>query len=134
MQRVIVDTGPIVALHNRRDKWHLRSLAFFDRFSGVAHTTWAVITEAWHLLPSHRRGGLLPWLEAGGVRVGHIPESRLREIDSLVKRYADTPMDVADATLIWLAEREQLTDIVSIEGGFETYRTASGARFVNHLR
>lgn len=134
MQRVIVDTGPIVALHNRRDKWHQRALAFFDGFSGVAYTTWAVVTEAWHLLPAHRRRGLLLWLEAGGVRIMHVPENRLRDINALIERYADTPMDVADATLIWLAERERLTDIASIEGGFDIYRTASGARFANHLR
>lgn len=134
MQRGVVDTGPIVALQNRRDRWHAGSLAFFDGFSGVAHTTWAVITEAWHLLPDHRRGSLLPWLQAGGVRVAHVPENRLREIDTLLKRYVDRPMDVADATLIWLAEQERLADIVSIEGGFESYRTASGERFVNHLR
>lgn len=134
MRRVIVDTGPVIALHNQRDKWHTRALAFFDGFSGVAFTTWAVITEAWHMLPVHRRGRLLPWLEAGGVRIVHVPEDALREIDTLIGRYADHPMDVADATLIWLAERERLVDIVSIEGGFEIYRTSSGARFVNHLR
>lgn len=133
MQRVIVDTGPIIALHNQRDKWHTRALAFFDDFTGVALTTWAVITEAWHMLPVHRRGRLLPWLKAGGVRIVHVPEDGLREIDALIVRYADYPMDVADATLIWLAEHERLVDIVSIEGGFETYRTAGGARFVNHL-
>jgi hypothetical protein len=43
-------------------------------------------------------------------------------------------MDVADATLIWLAERERLFDIQGIEGGSGIYRTPSGGRLVNHLR
>ena len=40
---------------------------------------------------------------------------------------------IVDTGPIWLAQHERLVDIVSIEGGFETYRTAGGARFVNHL-
>lgn len=133
MNRVIVDTGPIVALHNRRDRWHARAMRFFNEFAGVAFTTWAVLTESWHLLPAHRRDRLLPWLERGGVRIAHPAEEDLSRLSVLMERYRDRPMALADATLIWLAERERLTDIVTIDSGFETYRTASGARFRNHL-
>jgi predicted nucleic acid-binding protein len=51
-----------------------------------------------------------------------------------MERYRDRPMALADATLVWLAGRhERLTDIVTSDGGFEIYRTAAGARLVNHL-
>lgn len=133
MQRVIVDTGPIVALQNRRERWHARAMRFFDGFTGVAFTTWAVVTESWHLLPAHRRDRLLPWLELGGARIVHVPEEEIARVHLLMERYRDRPMALADATLVWLAERERLTDIVTLDGGFEIYRTAAGARFVNHL-
>lgn len=42
-------------------------------------------------------------------------------------------MALADATLVWLAERERLTDIITLDSGFQSYRTASGARFTNHI-
>lgn len=133
MQRVIVDTGPIVALHNRRERWHARVLRFFDEFAGVAYTTWPVITESWHLLPAHRRDRLLSWLELGGVRISHVPEEDLAGVRALIGRYRDRPMALADATLVWLAERERLTDIITLDSGFESYRTTSGKRFTNHL-
>jgi predicted nucleic acid-binding protein len=133
VQRILVDAGPIVALLNRRDHWHARSAAFFDGFSGVALTTWTVLAEAWHLLPGHKRAPLLRWLEDGGVRIEHVPETELPRVRKLVTRYRDRPMDLADATLVWLAEREDLLDIVTVDRGFAAYRTASGARFTNHL-
>lgn len=133
MQRVLVDTGPIIALLNRRDRWHQRSVAFFDGFSGIALTTWTVLAECWHLLPEHRRDSLLRWLEDGGVRIAHVPETELRRLHALIARYRDRPMDLADATLVWLAERERVLDIVTVDRGFDVYRTTSGARFANHL-
>lgn len=133
MQRVLVDAGPIVALLNRRDRWHEHSVAFFDGFSGIAMTTWAVLAESWHLLPDHKRDLLLRWLEEGGVRIAHVPQTELRRLHALIGRYRDRPMDLADATLVWLAECEKVLDIVTVDRGFDTYRTAAGARFTNHL-
>jgi len=133
VQRVIVDTGPIVAVLNRRDHAHGKAMVFFDDFTGVAFTTWAVVTESWHLLPVHRRDRLLTWLKLGGVRIAHVAEDDLERVHELVRRYRDRPMALADATLIWLAERERFTDIVTLDSGFDSYRTASGARFTNHL-
>lgn len=133
VQRVLVDTGPLVALLNKRDRWHGRSAQFFDAFSGIALTTWAVVTETSHLLPAHRRDTLLGWLEAGGIRIAHVPEVELRALRVLITRFRDTPMDLADATLVWLAEREHLLDIITVDRGFDAYRTAAGGRFTNHL-
>jgi len=133
VQRVLVDAGAIVALLNRRDRWHARSAAFFDGFAGVAFTTWSVLAETWHLLPEHRRAAMLKWLEDGGTRVMHVPETELRSLRTLIARYGDRPMDLADATLIWLAEQESVFDIVTVDTGFDIYRTLSGARFANHL-
>jgi predicted nucleic acid-binding protein len=133
VQRIIVDTGPIVALLNRRDGAHAKAMAFFDDFDGVAFTTWAVLTESWHLLPAHHHDRLLTWLEQGGVRIAHVAEEDLARIRELVARYRDRPMALADATLVWLADRERLTDIVTLDSGFSINRTASGTRFTNHI-
>lgn len=50
-----------------------------------------------------------------------------------MKRYRDRQTALADATLIRLAERQRLTEIVTIDSGFENYRAASGRRFLNHF-
>ena len=70
--RVSQADPPVAAALNRRDRADGKTMAFFDDFAGVAFTNWAVVSESWHLLPAHRREGLLTWLKQGGVRIAHV--------------------------------------------------------------
>ncbi len=125
MADVLLDTGPIVALLNRSDRDHERCGAFLKSFRGRFVTTEAVLTEAVYLL-SKIRGGADACLEffiSGGSEV--IPQSResLIRAKELMRKYADVPMDFADATVVCVAEEAGLVDVCTLDRrGFSTYR------------
>jgi len=123
----LLDTGPLVAYLDARDPGHGRVAARLDDFTGQLATTSAVITEAMHFVSARREG---PRLLAEFVALSQTevydlcrpPE--LAEAALLMERYADTPMDFADASLMLLAESLDARDILTLDRrGFSTYRT-----------
>ena len=134
MRRALADSGPLVALLNSNDAHHERARGFFRRFDGVLFTTWPVLTEASHLLPLHARAGFVRWVARGGGTLGAIPADQISAVAALMERYADHPMDLADASLICLAEAIGVTDMINVDqAGFDTYRTGAGKRFKNRF-
>lgn len=74
------------------------------------------------------------WVARGGTVVQEIPADQASVIAALMERYADRPMDLADASLVWLADAIGITDIVTIDrSGFDAYRTGAGKRFRNRF-
>jgi len=95
-------------------------------------TSAAVLTELFHLLGHNRPDVAAAWgfLRSGAVTVAAIVDADLAELDGLMARYHDRPMDFADATLVHLANRESLTTILTIDhNDFETYRIGRRKRF-----
>lgn len=130
MQSILVDTGPIVALLHKDDKHHKRVKAFIKKSGCGLLTTWPVMTEAWHILPVHGRIALTGWALNGGVVVLDLGADALAELDRLLRQYRDRPMDLADASLVLLAERTGLTGILTIDrADFDIYRLADGRSF-----
>ena len=130
MQSILVDTGPIVALLHRDDKHHQRVRSFVRQSGCGLLTTWPVMTEAWHLLPVHGRIALTGWALSGGVMVFDLGDDALEALDRLLRQYRDRPMDLADASLVLLAERTGLTEILTIDrADFDVYRLADGRSF-----
>lgn len=133
MKTWLLDTGPLVAYLDAREPVHPAVAASLDGFSGRLVTTSAVITEAMHFV-GPRRGGpglLAEFVEAGAVDVVDFTQPlELHEAAVLMEKYADTPMDYADATLVLLAERLNVADILTLDRrGFSTYRTRRGLGF-----
>lgn len=133
MRTWLVDTGPLVAYLDARDPAHGEVANRLDVFTGVLATTGAVITEAMHFV-SATRGG--PRLLADLVRtsgMGVFDLCRPPEIDAaaaLMEKYADTPMDFADATLVLLAEALGHSEILTLDRrGFSVFRTRRGRPF-----
>lgn len=126
----LVDTGPLVAYLDARDPAHTRVATAWDAFTGRLATTSAVITEAMHFVAATPKGPLhLAALVAGSEMdvydLTRPPE--LHEAAVLMEKYADTPMDFADATLVLLAEALGLEDIFTLDRrGFSVYRTRNG--------
>ena len=88
-------------------------------------TTAAVLAELFHLLGNHPRDLAAAWglLRSGAVTVLPITDEDLPQMERLMKRYRDRPMDFADASLVQVAQRESLATIFTIDrGDFETYR------------
>ena len=130
--RGLVDTGALLALLDRDDRWHLRCTEAFATLRLPLATSAAVLTELFHLLGDDRRELIAAWgfLRSGAVTVLSIEDVDLPDLEALMNRYADRPMDFADATLVHLAERDSLTLILTVDhDDFETYRIAGRRRF-----
>ena len=130
MKRWLVDTGPLVAYLDPSDRSHQVVAECLEGFSGQLVTTSAVVTEAMHLLSAFAQGPrrLADLVTSSGTEVYDLcrpPE--LQEAVSLIEKYADTPMDFADATLVLLAEALALREVLTLDRrGFSTYRTRPG--------
>jgi uncharacterized protein len=140
MQNVIADSGPLGALFNRRDRFHLRAVEFF-RVHGSAlrcHTTWEVVSEVMYFLDfsADAQGDFLEWLHVAHARgfmtIAALDPTDLPGLSKLVRKYADRPMDLADASLVWLANKTDITDIITVDrADFAVYRTNKRKSFRN---
>ena len=127
MRTWLIDTGPLVAYLDARDPEHGEVVACLEDFSGQLATTSAVITEAMDFVSASKGGSrlLAEFVATSRTEVYDLcrpPE--LLEAALLMQKYADTPMDFADATLMLLAEALDVREILSLDRrGFSTYRT-----------
>jgi predicted nucleic acid-binding protein len=129
---LLIDTGAILALLDKNDRWHGPCLATFLQLRLPVLTSEAVLTEVFHLVKRSRTemGTVWKFLRSGAVALATIDHSELDHIHALMWRYRDRPMDFADATLVHLAERESLSVILTVDqADFETYRIAGKHRF-----
>jgi predicted nucleic acid-binding protein len=88
-------------------------------------TTWPVLTEAFYLLGDWEKGQnrLLDFIMSGGLIVHDVPATAYGRLRELMKKYADNPMDLADATLVLLAETHSIKKIFTLDrNGFSRYR------------
>lgn len=127
MSTWLLDTGPIVAYLDARDPFHGQVADTWDAFNGSLVTSSSVITEAMHLLGAHTDGptALAELVDAGHLRVLDLTQApELQIAAQLMRKYRDTPMDFADATLMLLAEALGLQDIFTLDRcGFTVFRT-----------
>jgi predicted nucleic acid-binding protein len=126
----LVDTGPLVAYLDAVEPDHPQVAKLWDGFTGRLVTSSAVITEAMHFV-SEVRGGPRALAELVGTSAMEVYDlarpPELGEAVALMERYADTPMDFADATLVLLAEALKVSDVLTLDRrGFRTYRTRAG--------
>jgi hypothetical protein len=126
----LIDTGAILALLDRDDRWHERCRATFASLRFPLATSTAVLAEVFHLVGPREVGTTWGFLRSGAVSVLAIGDADLPALETLMRRYADHPMDFADATLVHLAHRESLTTVFTIDHrDFETYRIGGQRRF-----
>lgn len=123
---VLLDTGPVVASLDRSDQWHDNVADTWSALADRCLTTEAVLTEACHLVAGAGAGGALAleFLLAAQIPILGLDPPLHRHASRLMRRYADTPMDYADATLVTLAEALELTEVFTLDRkGFSTYRS-----------
>lgn len=135
---ILVDTGAWLALADRGDVYHVRCREFFQRNREPLMTTYPVLVECVHLMFS--RIGVaktLAWMEtlrAQGVGVFVMGADHLPRLTALMRLYDDLPMDLADASLVLLAEESGEGRIVSTdERDFHAYRWKNQHPFRNLL-
>jgi predicted nucleic acid-binding protein len=133
MRTWLMDTGPFIAYISRTDPRHRSVAGRVDGFAGQLVTTGAVITEVMYFLSGVPAGpvSFAELLLASGTRIAESTQPRhVVAAAELMAKYADTPMDFADATLVLLAEELGVMDILTLDRrGFSTYRTAKGKAF-----
>ena len=132
MHDMLLDTGPFVAFLDRSERNHERCLAFMRDFKGCLLTTEAVLTEVVYLLgPAFaNQKPALDFIMLGGAELLPLSPALLKRSAELMAKYADSPMDFADATLVALAEERGITDIVTLDRkDFSVYRTAARKGF-----
>jgi predicted nucleic acid-binding protein len=128
----LIDTGAILALLDRSDRWHQQCVDAFRQLRLPLLTTEAVLTEVFHLVGDSRREMEAAWkfVRSGALVLGAIEHEELPQVHTLMSRYWDRPMDFADATLVHLARRERLSVILTIDQGyFASYRIEGKRRF-----
>ena len=128
----LTDAGPLVALVNRNDPNHLRCLTISARLpKGPLLTTWPCYTEAMYLCYSaggYPAQAALWQMRAAGRLVFHdLTETEANRMPVLMEKYKDTPMDLADASLIVTAESLFQRRIFTVDSDFYVYRLADGS-------
>jgi len=128
----LIDTGAILALLDKTGRWHRICANAFKQLRLPLATSEAVLAELFHLVGDNRSEIEAAWrlLRSGAIVMAVIEDSELLQIQALMARYWDRPMDFADATLVYLAKREKLSTIFTVDfADFNTYRIEGRRRF-----
>lgn len=122
---LLLDTGALVSLLDRSQTHHLTCRRTFADWSGPVVSTEAVLTEATHLLAGVRGGpgACVEFFLSGGAVLVPSSTASLQRVRRLLEKYADLPMDFADATLVALAEEIDCTSVFTTDRtDFSVYR------------
>lgn len=124
---ILTDAGPLIALIDGGEPDHDSCVTCLTRFSGPMLTTWPAFTEAMYLLGEaggwRAQEALWSLVEGGDVEIAQQESSQHRRMRTLMQKYQDRPMDLADASLVCLAEQHSVVDIFTLDrNDFLTYR------------
>jgi len=129
---ILVDTGPLVALIHEDDDRHQACKETFLRLTEPLGTVWPVLTEAMYLLSFSWEAQMALWemIETGAVEILVLGKDDVGRMRELMRKYRDLPMDLADAALVRVAERERLRRIFTLDRrDFQIYRPSRIGRF-----
>lgn len=133
MKTWLLDTGPLVAFLDGKDREHELVSEQLENFSGRLITTSAVVVEAMHFVSESEPGPslLVKFLERSRTEVIECTAlTQLREAAALMRKYFNIPMDFADATLVLASDSLGSGDICTLDRrGFRVYRTPGGKPF-----
>ena len=120
-----------MALISASDPAHLRCREALFQIPMPMGLTLPVLTEATHFFVDHQERMRAVWrfVNSGAVVLMSVGADDLLPIEQLMVKYADRPMDFADATLVRVAERDGLADVLSIDSDFDVYRIGARRSF-----
>jgi predicted nucleic acid-binding protein len=122
---ILVDAGPLVALVDRDDQQHGRCVAALEGLREPLGTVWPPLVEAMYLLGDLPQAQDAVWemLARGAVQLLPLALGDMPRIRELLRQYADRRMDLADAALVRVAEREGIRKIFTVDRkDFGVYR------------
>ena len=122
---ILVDAGPLVALVDADDQFHKKCVAALKVLREPLVTVWPPVTEAMYLLGDLPKAQDALWemLARGALQLLPLDLADVSRIRELMAKYADRPMDLADAALVRVAEREGIRKIFTVDReDFSVYR------------
>lgn len=131
----ILDTGPWVALIDKSESRHRDCVRWLKNFRGRLYSTEAVLTEVMYLLNFSTDAQLaaLDFVVRFVVEIVPADIESIRKVKNLIAKYADLPMDYADATLVYLASETGIRNIVTFDRkDFSVYRLNKSKPFIIH--
>jgi predicted nucleic acid-binding protein len=129
---ILVDAGALVALADRTDAHHAACLKALQRMQEPLATVWPALTEAVYLVQRwpKAQSELLSLVERGALRLLAVGREDMPRVRALMEKYHDLPMDLADAALVRVAERERLRTVFTIDRrDFSVYRPLGLGKF-----
>jgi predicted nucleic acid-binding protein len=132
VRAVLVDAGPLVALIDRADPAHERCVAALKTLRSPLVTVWPAFTEAMYLLGQSWQGQKALWsrLETEALALAPLDDADAPRMRELMEKYRDLPMDLADAALVRVAERDSLLQVFTLDRRhFTLYRPGRRRRF-----
>ena len=131
MRGVLVDAGPLVAILDADDAFHEACVATLRQIREPMITVWPALTEATHLVGSNdARDRVLQIIEQGDLRIASLDARDVPRMRALMQKYGDRPMDLADAALVRVGEREGFQTVFTIDrADFSVYRLHGNRRF-----
>lgn len=132
----LVDAGPLVAVFGLHQPQGERYRALFKQAADAQWslaTTWPCVVEASYLLDPPQRYTLLRWVAAAGISVFPFAQESLEPMVELMRKYTEPPrteMDLADASLVWLASDTGVSRVMTLDvRDFSRYRLPDGRAF-----
>jgi uncharacterized protein len=132
VRAVLVDAGPLVALLDRSDDRHEEVVEALKGIHDPLVSVWPALVEAMYLLSFSWRAQKALWelIETGTIRLLDLDEADIGPMKNLMEKYRDLPMDMADAALVRIAEREGIRRVLTLDHrDFSVYRLARKGSF-----
>jgi len=129
---ILVDAGPLIALIHADDQQHKQCKEVFRSLREPMGTVWPVVTEAMYLLNFswEAQDALWEMVELEALVLLPLDARDTPRMRDLMRKYKDLPMDLADAALVCVAERERLRRVFTLDrSDFEVYRPYRLGRF-----
>ena len=122
---ILLDTGPIVAFFDASDGYHKICVDLLKKVKEPLITTWPVLTESFYLLGFSWKAqdNLWEFIMRGGVEILSLDDKQQARCRQLMEKYADLPMDLADGTLVVLAESINVKKVFTLDHkDFQIYK------------
>lgn len=129
---ILIDAGPLVALISVSDRHHASCRSAFAGIKEPVGSVWPALTEAMYLLRGSRMAQRALWeiVERGAVEILPLTVDDVPRMRELMEQYHDLPMDLADAALVRMAERERIRRVFTLDRrDFTVYRPSGIGRF-----
>jgi len=135
MKNTLIDAGPMIALFDKRDKFHDSVVDFLANNNDRLISSWPVIAEVCYMLSFSVNAQLdfLKWCARGAIKIEDIQKHELERIIFLTEKYSNVPMDLADSTMVVLSERLHISEILTIDSDYYIYRNMKKEMLKNVL-